>query len=131
MPRVSDGNSDAWDAQYKAVCRSRITAAEAQGWTGPWRFGNQHLHGTPPNGKRALYEGDHVPERIDNIVIELHRKIADLTYGIAAVRALINESEGVAGLHLNGEVASWDSLQQGGQYEEWLEAFNHAEGGAG
>lgn len=26
----------------------RISAAEAQGWTGTWRFGNEHLHGTPP-----------------------------------------------------------------------------------
>lgn len=46
--------------------------------------------------------------------------------GLKAVVALINESEGVAGLHQNGDVASWDSLQTGGMFEEWLIEFDDA-----
>ena len=50
-----------------------------------------------------------------------------LEKGIAAVRALIDNSWGVSGLHLNGEDAPWDSLEKGGAFEEWLIAFNAAE----
>lgn len=39
---------------------------------------------------------------------------------IAAVVALIEDSYGVAGLHLNGDVAPWHDLREGGRYEEWL-----------
>jgi hypothetical protein len=48
--------------EQKAERIRRIDAAKALGWKGPWRFGNEHLHGTPPNGKRTDAEGDHVPE---------------------------------------------------------------------
>ena len=105
----------------------RIAAAEAQGWTGPWRFGNEHLHGTPPGGKRILHDGDHVPDAVDKLIVRLHRRIEDLEQGIEAVRNLMNESHGVAGLHLNGEVAPWEELEKGGRHEEWLAAFNYAE----
>ena len=33
---------------------------------------------------------------------------------------LIGESEGVAGLHRNGDVADWESLMAGGRNEQWL-----------
>jgi hypothetical protein len=39
---------------------------------------------------------------------------------IDAVVSLISESRGVAGLHLNGDVATWDELLAGGYMEEWL-----------
>jgi hypothetical protein len=67
---------------YESVRRTRecrIAAAEAQGWTGPWRFGNEHLHGTPPTGKRACSDGDHVPDGIDKIIVGLCAKIEHLT----------------------------------------------------
>ncbi len=50
-----------------------------------------------------------------------------LEAGIRAVRGLMNESEGVIGLHLNGNIATWEELQEGGTYEEWLIDFNKAE----
>lgn len=50
-----------------------------------------------------------------------------LRRGIDAVRALIDSSDGVTGLHLNGDVAPWCSLQDGGEYEAWLTEFNNAE----
>jgi len=44
-----------------------------------------------------------------------------------AVHDLIDHSEGVAGLHLNGELAPWHSLTEGGQFEAWLLALSDAD----
>ena len=33
---------------------------------------------------------------------------------------LMENSTGVAGLHLNGDVATWSELKEGGRFEEWL-----------
>ena len=48
--------------------------------------------------------------------------------GLKAVRMLIEESRGVDGLHLNGDVAPWDELLAGGQFEHWLFDFSAAQG---
>jgi hypothetical protein len=40
--------------------------------------------------------------------------------------ALIKESEGVAGLHLNGDLAPWHDLTAGGRYESWLRSLEDA-----
>ena len=40
--------------------------------------------------------------------------------------ALIDNSEGVAGLHLNGDIASWESLREGGRFESWLMRMDEA-----
>jgi hypothetical protein len=40
--------------------------------------------------------------------------------------ALVDSSEGVAGLHLNGDVASWESLREGGRFETWLMRMDEA-----
>lgn len=37
---------------------------------------------------------------------------------------LIESSEGVTGLHRNGDVAPWDSLTEGGAFESWLGSFD-------
>ena len=50
-----------------------------------------------------------------------------LRKGIKAVRDLINESNGVDGLHKNGEICPWHDLEEGGTFEEWLLDFNLAE----
>lgn len=47
--------------------------------------------------------------------------------GLDAVQDLINNSYGVAGLHLNGDVAPWDELLEGGRFEGWLKDFPVAE----
>jgi predicted Rdx family selenoprotein len=39
---------------------------------------------------------------------------------LSDIDALIAESEGVYGLHGNGDLAPWDELTEGGPYEEWL-----------
>lgn len=52
---------------------------------------------------------------------ELRAKLAAVTNKAGElasdVRGLVDESEGVAGLHLNGDVADWDSLLPGGRFE--------------
>lgn len=44
-----------------------------------------------------------------------------------AVHDLIGHSEGVAGLHLNGDLAPWSSLTEGGRFEAWLLALSDAD----
>jgi len=49
-----------------------------------------------------------------------------LRKGLHAVELLIGESYGVAGLHLNGDIAFWGELRSGGRLEEWLRDFDAA-----
>lgn len=50
--------------------------------------------------------------------------IDELVAGIiklqGAITDLINDSEGVYGLHLNGDPAPWVELTLGGRFEEWI-----------
>lgn len=46
--------------------------------------------------------------------------------GLLAADQLMNESHGVDGLHLNGNIATWDSLRKGGDFQEWLSDFDDA-----
>ena len=48
--------------------------------------------------------------------------------GLVAVKALIDESRGVAGLRLNGDESAWAELRTGGRFEQWLLAFDKALG---
>ena len=52
-----------------------------------------------------------------------NKKLID---GIKAFQCLISNSDGVSGLHKNGEIASWDDLRSGGHFESWLVAFDEA-----
>ena len=47
-----------------------------------------------------------------------------LEAGLTAVSTLMNESDGVAGLHRNGDVAPWSELRTGGRFESWLLDFD-------
>lgn len=49
-----------------------------------------------------------------------------LRKGLDAVVALINESHGVSGLHLNGDIAPWEELRTGGSFDDWLSDFDAA-----
>ncbi len=57
---------------------------------------------------------------------QLERELAVARKGLEAVESLINESHGVSGLHLNGDLAPWSELRTGGRFEEWLVAFDDA-----
>jgi hypothetical protein len=61
----------------------------------------------------------------DNSIVKLEEENAQLKKALTAVRTLMNHSEGVAGLHLNGNVATWDELLAGD--EAWLTDFRKAE----
>lgn len=52
------------------------------------------------------------------------RKLLERLAGCLSV--LCDESYGVIGLHRNGDVAPWDELRRGGNYEEWLGSLDDA-----
>jgi hypothetical protein len=82
-----------------------------------------------------LKEGLGWPEALQaqpSRVVELQKKLADLQAendrlrkGIDEIGELIDESKGVAGLHLNGNVAEWGWLLN----NKWLETINDLLGG--
>lgn len=51
-------------------------------------------------------------------------RIEKLVKGLKAVSDLMGESDGVSGLHKNGEIATWDELLT----SSWLEDFSEAMG---
>lgn len=57
---------------------------------------------------------------------QMETELAVARKGLEAVASLIDESHGVGGLHLNGDLAPWDELRTGGEFEEWLIAFDDA-----
>ena len=80
----------------------------------------------------ATYD-DGCPGAVDSMraalaVVREHdgRDAERLRKGLSAVRDLINESTGVYGLHLNGDVSPWDELRTGGRFEGWLMDFDAA-----
>lgn len=61
-------------------------------------------------------------EQVDALKAENER----LRKGLNAVQELIDSSYGVAGLHLNGDIAPWGDLREGGFFESWLVEFDKA-----
>lgn len=56
----------------------------------------------------------------------LRERVKELQFGLSEVEKLMDESHGVAGLHLNGDVAPWSELRSGGRFETWLLGFDEA-----
>ena len=59
-------------------------------------------------------------------VADLEAKNKFLDFVVDEVATLIDSSSGVAGLHHNGDIAEWDSLLEGGHFEEWLKSLSKA-----
>ncbi len=57
---------------------------------------------------------------------KLKKENETLRAGLDAVRQLVHESEGVSGLHFNGELAPWDELLAGGEFDHWLSDYSEA-----
>ena len=74
---------------------------------------NGHPTAAIPWPHRLLHDA------IDQIEAQQAR-IEALTKAVDSFTALINESGGVYGLHLNGDPAPWAELMIGGRFEEWL-----------
>lgn len=52
--------------------------------------------------------------------------IYHLESGLNCVAELIDNSDGVSGIHMNGHVVEWEDLREGGSFEEWLLDFDCA-----
>ena len=63
---------------------------------------------------------------MQKIIDQNESEIKALKAGLLAMEGLINESNGVIGLHLNGDVAIWSELREGGHLEDWLIDFDKA-----
>ena len=57
---------------------------------------------------------------------QMEAELAVARKGLEAVASLMDESQGVGGLHMNGDFAPWSELRTGGRFEEWLVAFDDA-----
>ena len=80
------------------------------------------MNDTPRTDAADLYDYQTAVE----VCGELERELAVARKGLEAVASLIAESHGVGGLHHNGEFAPWTELRTGGEFEDWLVAFDDA-----
>lgn len=62
------------------------------------------------------------------LIEQQQARIDELAATVERLREALDElqdnSTGVAVLHMNGDIATWDSLRQGGHFESWLMAFD-------
>lgn len=65
-------------------------------------------------------------EAAETSLAAANERVKKLAAGIEAVHTLIDYSEGVTGLHKNGDVAPWNEIRTGGRFEEWLYDFDCA-----
>lgn len=82
-------------------------------------------HCTPPALAAAPQAGE--PEEIWPVA-ETEGASEALARLVHDVRDLMDNSEGVAGLHQNGDLAPWSDLEESGRYSSWLgDALGQAE----
>ena len=95
---------------------------------GPWTIHQNgasfSVHGNEPDcfacqdiSKRAKLD------RLSKAAPELLEALSEL---VVEINQLVSESRGVAGLHLNGDVAAWEEILPGGRFE-WLGSLERAE----
>ncbi|MBM7455220.1 hypothetical protein HNR62_001080 [Oceanisphaera litoralis] len=78
-----------------------------------------------PHGKLMQ---DEVVERARELVAERDALAAHAASLTECFDDLIASSEGVTGLHGNGEIAPWGDLTEGGRFEEWLLPLSQSPG---
>ena len=100
---------------YVNALRQRVKEleAEAESWGGIV---------TEIRNVLDLSGGDHVIEAVKDLKSGVER----LRGGLKAVSDLIDNSEGVCGLHLNGDMAPWEELRSNGRFAAWLVKFDEA-----
>ena len=52
--------------------------------------------------------------------------IAIMTRAVNSMAELMDKSVGVAGLHRNGDLATWAELRRGGRFDGWLSDVDDA-----
>jgi len=87
------------------------------------RLEEAHRVGLQANADLACERG-----MLEAEIARLRSRLEQAEKGLSAVLDLMNESRGVAGLHLNGDEAPWDELRTGGRFESWLLDFDAALG---
>jgi hypothetical protein len=71
-------------------------------------------------------ETEAVLAHIDAVEAERDRYRQRMQTLVDDVDALISDSDGVAGLHRNGDLAPWSELTAGGRFETWLGSLEEA-----
>jgi hypothetical protein len=67
-----------------------------------------------------MHRADAIAQRIVELEQERDQLKAQINGMKEAIDDLVRNSEGIAGLHQNGDVALWDELLTGGRFDEWL-----------
>jgi len=76
---------------------------------------------------RCAHDDHSVAADAADEIERLRAQVERYEKALDAVGALIAESDGVAGLHLNGDIAPWPDLLAGGRFEEWLAPLSKAQ----
>ena len=92
-------------------------------WAAPWK----DCDGEWPEGDWDTHEGRTLDKPCARYIRADAPELVALVEAASAVLHdvddLIANSEGVAGLHQNGDVADWESLLEGGQFGGWLQSL--------
>lgn len=75
---------------------------------------------TRPLKERLASEHPEALARIEALEAALDSCSAALQRLHTDIEALMADSEGVTGLHHNGDVATWEELGEGGRFSDWI-----------
>jgi hypothetical protein len=107
--------------------RRQIANLELEDLVGFYDEQNQtesYINELEVENKHLLDANLHSEDMYRQIVDERDQLKAQINGMKEAIDDLVRSSEGVAGLHQNGDVAPWDELLTGGRFDEWLRVFD-------
>jgi len=76
------------------------------------------------SSRKFTYENQ--KSEIESLRKQVEELRSHLTAVVEEMNHLMNDSKGVAGLHLNGDIAPWASLLRGGEFDTWLSYLSDA-----
>ena len=80
------------------------------------------------NSRKSALMAAHAINSHDELVAMNKELLEGLKRVVFDLNELSNNSDGVIGLHQNGDIARWSSLRSGGFNEGWLLSIDEAEG---
>lgn len=108
---------DKWGQLYNKT----LAKLRAAVWTD-----TEYVKAVDEKCETLVHERDEAIREVSRLGRELGTEQARLAEAVEVVRAVVNdfddltsESDGVYGLHLNGDSAPWAELCSGGVHEEW------------